>query len=398
MTKKILIILLTIIIFIGGFYHLHIRNIDIETSDGVLSVSGDNESDYVFEAKDEIFEIIDNMSLHEKICQMIIVAPEILTDTQPSPTSGDSIKNALSEYPVGGLIYFANNLESQDQTKEMINTTKQYAKDLSLLPLFYSVDEEGGIVARCASKLGTTKFSPMYNYRNEGTETAYNNAKTIAEDISRLGFNLDFAPVADTWSNKENTVIGARAYSDDYSQTAELVASAVKGFNDGGVYCTLKHFPGHGDTSGDSHHENVYIDKTVDELSGNEYLAFESGITAGADFVMMGHIIIQELDSLPASLSYKVINDELKAKLGYKGIVITDSLAMGAVSKLYDADELAVMAVKAGNDILLMPSDLELAVNGIKNAIEEGEITEERIDESVRKILETKSKNLKIGT
>lgn len=398
MTKKILIILLTIIIFIGGFYQLHIRNIDIETSDGVLSVSGDNESDYVFEAKDEIFEIIDNMSLHEKICQMIIVAPEILTDTQPSPTSGDSIKNALSEYPVGGLIYFANNLESQDQTKEMINTTKQYAKDLSLLPLFYSVDEEGGIVARCASKLGTTKFSPMYNYRNEGTETAYNNAKTIAEDISRLGFNLDFAPVADTWSNKENTVIGARAYSDDYSQTAELVASAVKGFNDGGVYCTLKHFPGHGDTSGDSHHEKVYIDKTVDELSGNEYLAFESGITAGADFVMMGHIIIQELDSLPASLSYKVINDELKAKLGYKGIVITDSLAMGAVSKLYDADELAVMAVKAGNDILLMPSDLELAVNGIKNAIEEGEITEERIDESVRKILETKSKNLKIGT
>ncbi|MBQ8299048.1 MAG: glycoside hydrolase family 3 protein [Clostridia bacterium] len=396
MIKKIIIILLTIIICIGVFYHLNIRNIDVEITNEVLSVSGDNESDYVYETKDEISKIIENMTLHEKICQMIIVAPEILTNTQDSSTSGDSIKNALNEYPVSGLIYFANNLESQDQTKQMINATKQYAKDLSILPLFYSVDEEGGIVARCASKLGTTKFAPMYNYRNEGIETAYNNAKTIAEDISKLGFNLDFAPVADTWSNKENTVIGARAYSDEFSQTAELVASAVKGFNDGGVYCTLKHFPGHGETSGDSHHENVYIDKTVDELSANEYLAFQSGITAGADFIMMGHIIVKELDSLPASLSYKVINDELKEKLGYEGIVITDSLAMGAVSKSYDVDELAVMAVKAGNDILLMPSDLELAVNGIKKAIEEGEITEERINESVRKILEVKEKRLTI--
>ena len=343
---------------------------------------------------DPIDSLISKMTLHEKICQMIITTPEKLEETVYTSFSGDKLKTALENYPVGGLVYFADNLDSVEQTQNMIDSTKQIAKDLSLPPLFFSIDEEGGEVARCADKLGTTKFSPMYEYRNDGIETAYNNAYTIAKDISSLGFNLDFAPVADTWSNKENTVIGTRAYSDDFSQTAELVASAVKGFQDGGVFCTLKHFPGHGDTTEDSHYETAYSNKTSDELASEEYLAFKSGIDAGVDMVMMGHITIPTIDTLPSSLSNKVIQKELRGKLNYDGVIITDSLAMGAVTEMYSVDELAVMIIQAGNDILLMPSNLELAVDGILNAIEDGEITEERINESVKRILELKSKKL----
>ena len=347
---------------------------------------------------DSIDSIISKMTLREKVCQMIISTPEKLEETVELPFSGDNqdkLKLALENFPVGGLVYFANNLESVEQTKDMINSTKQIATDLSLPPLFFSVDEEGGKVARCANKLGTTKFSPMYEYRNDGAKKAYNNAYTIAKDISSLGFNLDFAPVADTWSNKENTVIGTRAYSDDFTQTAELISAAVKGFQDGGVYCTLKHFPGHGDTIQDSHQETAYSNKTSEELASGEYLSFKSGIDADVDMIMMGHITLPSLDTLPSSLSYKIIQEELRGKLDYDGVVITDSLTMGAVSKMYTPDTLAVMAIKAGNDILLMPSDLEVAINGIISAVENGEISEAGIDESVKRILELKE--IKLG-
>ena len=191
-------------------------------------------------------------------------------------------------------------------------------------------------------------------------------------------------------------MIGTRAYSDNFNQTAMLISSAVKGFQDGGVYCTLKHFPGHGDTTEDSHHETSYLNKTPAELTSGEYLAFKSGIDAGVDMIMMGHITVPTIDTLPSSLSNKVIQGELRNKLNYDGVIITDSLAMGAVSQMYSADELAVIAIHAGNDILLMPSNLELAVDGILNAIEKGEITEERINESVKRILELKSFRLKL--
>lgn len=389
MPKKLILFILMISIFIILINGLLPQNFNIDTNLKNENQILNNDSELV--QVNPLDTIISEMTLHEKICQMIITTPESLESTVDTNISGDTIKNALEKYPIGGLVYFADNLKSVEQTKYMISNTKKIAIDLSLPPLFFCVDEEGGKVARCASKLGTTEFYPMYDYRNEGIETAYNNAYTIAKDISSLGFNLDFAPIADTWSNKENTVIGTRAYSDDFSQTAELVASAVKGFQDGGVYCTLKHFPGHGDTIEDSHHETAYSNKTADELASGEYLAFESGIKAGADMVMIGHITLPSIALLPSSLSNKVIQEELRGKLNYDGIIITDSLAMGAVSKMYTADELAVIAVKAGNDILLMPSDLKLAVDGILNAIKNGEITEERIDESVKRILELKS-------
>ncbi len=345
---------------------------------------------------DQYDRIISQMSLHEKICQMFIVTPEALTGFDVVTASGDTTRNCLEQHPVGGLIYFAANLESMEQAKEMLSGAKDIQKDLGLIPLFYAIDEEGGDVARCADALGTTSFDSMYLYKEKGTDTAYSNAKTIAGDILSVGFNLDFAPVADTWSNPVNTVIGQRAYSDDFAETAELVAAAVRGFSDGGVYCSVKHFPGHGDTAEDSHYGTAVLAKTLAELEQNEYLAFKKGIEAGADMVMMGHITMTSVDQLPASVSKTMITDELRGKLGYDGVVITDSLAMGAVAEMYESGELAVKIVDAGADMLLMPQDMKAAVEALEKAVEDGTITEERINESIRRILILKSEKMQI--
>lgn len=345
---------------------------------------------------DQYDKMIGQMSLHDKICQLLIVTPESLTGFDNVTASGDTTKRCLEQYPVGGLIYFSANLESTEQTKEMLANTRKIQEDIGCIPLFYAIDEEGGDVARCADALGTTSFDPMYTYKDQGTETAYNNAKTIAGDISALGFNLDFAPVADTWSNPANTVIGQRAYSNDFNETSELVSAAVKGFSDGGVYCSLKHFPGHGDTAEDSHYGMAASAKTISELEQNEYLAFKKGIESGADMVMAGHITMSSIDQQPASVSKTMITDELRGKLGYDGVIVTDSLAMGAVADMYESGELAVKVIDAGADILLMPEDMKAAVEGLENAVKDGTISEERINESVRRILILKSEKMQI--
>lgn len=343
------------------------------------------------EPPDDVTVRIGEMSLHEKVCQLFVVTPESLTNGENYSVAGEMTRAALKDYPVGGLVYFVKNIDSAEAISQMIANTKQYASEQGMVPLFYSVDEEGGTVARCAQKAGTTWFSSMYYYKDGGKDTAFANAETIGSDIAGLGFDLDFAPVADTWSNPYNTVIGARAYSDDFHQAADLVGAAVEGFHSGGVYCTLKHFPGHGDTAGDSHYGAVYTDKSVAELIQGEYLAFESGIASGADMVMVGHITMNGVDGLPATISHTMVTDELRGRLGFDGVVITDSLSMGAVADMYGSGELAVKVIEAGGDMLLMPRDLGEAVRGVEAAVNDGRINEERIDESLDRILRLKS-------
>ncbi len=345
-------------------------------------------------------EMLAKMSLHEKICQMFIITPEAATGFAVVTEAGETSRQALVDYPVCGYIYFAQNLETKEQTKNMLTNIKQYGMEANGIPFLTSVDEEGGMVARCADTVGTTGFNNMYTYREQGSETAYNNAYTIASDIADLGFNLDFAPVADTWSNSANTVIGERAYSTDYTEASELVAAATKGFNAGGVISCLKHFPGHGDTMEDSHKSAAYIHKALSELDNEDYLPFKSGIEAGAGMVMVGHLYLSDADissseeNLPASLNYRVITGELRQKLGYNGVVITDSLAMGAIANYYSSGEAVCLSVKAGADIMLMPEDFKSAVSALETAVESGDISEERIDESVRRILILKYNSL----
>ena len=331
-------------------------------------------------------ETLAGMTLHEKVCQMMFVTPEELTGEDGVTVAGDATRQALENYPVGGIVYFAKNLESQDQVKEMIDNSQ---KDSSI-GLFVATDEEGGVVNRLMDTVGTTYIGSMYYYKDDGDETAYENAYTIANDMSALGFNLDFAPVADVWSNPDNTVIGERAYSDDYAQAAELVGNAVKGFNDGGVMCTLKHFPGHGDTAEDSHYSSAYVHRTKEEIMADEMQPFRSGIEAGAEFVMVRHLIVPDIDEVPATLSYKIATGILRDELKFEGVAITDSFEMESIADNYSVDDAVVMSVKAGMDMILQPKDMASAVNSIEQAVADGELSEDRIDESVRRILTLK--------
>lgn len=331
-------------------------------------------------------ETLAGMTLHEKVCQMMFVTPEEFTGEDGVTVAGDATRQALENYPVGGIVYFAKNLESQDQVKEMIDNSQKY----SSIGLFVATDEEGGVVNRLMDTVGTTYIGSMYYYKDDGDETAYENAYTIANDMSALGFNLDFAPVADVWSNPDNTVIGERAYSDDYAQAAELVGNAVKGFNDGGVMCTLKHFPGHGDTAEDSHYSSAYVHRTKEEIMADEMQPFRSGIEAGAEFVMVGHLIVPDIDEVPATLSYKIATGILRDELKFEGVAITDSFEMESIADNYSVDDAVVMSVKAGMDMILQPKDMASAVNSIEQAVADGELSEDRIDESVRRILTLK--------
>lgn len=332
-------------------------------------------------------EILAGMSEREKICQLFIATPEALTGIDVATAAGEQTRASLEKYPVGGIIYFADNLESAEQTEEMIKNSQSYSK----IPLFIGVDEEGGDIARVADKLGTTKLNNMYTYRDQGEQTAYDNAKTIAADISGLGFNLDFAPVADVWTNPQNTVIGERAYSSDYAQASSLVGSAVKGFQENGVSSALKHFPGHGDTLEDSHEGPATLNKTLEELRAGELLPFKAGVDAGADMVMVGHLTVPSIDpDRPATLSKKIVRSLLRGELHYNGVVITDSMSMGAITKNYSYDEIVQGVFDADIDMILCPDDLDKYLAAFDDARAAGKISTRKIDQKVTRILTLK--------
>lgn len=358
------------------------------TADSKQAASGTTET-----SDDLASQYLAKMTLEEKIYQMFMVTPEMLTGYGVVTEAGDSTKAALAQYPVGGLIYFAQNLETQEQTRTMLANCQAFAEE-SGIGLFLAVDEEGGTVARVADQLGTTAFSDMSVYGAQGDpQQAFDIGKTIGTEIGALGFNVDFAPVADVNLCNGNE-LGGRIFSSDASVVAEMVASEVRGFQESGVMATLKHFPGLGAEDGNAHYDTkIVIDRTLDQLRQEEFLPFSSGIEAGVDFVMVSHQVVTGIgDDLPGDLSYQTVTELLKGELGFQGIAITDSQAMNTISGVYGAGEAAVMSVQAGIDIVLMPEDLTQAFEAVRSAVESGEISEERIDQSVRLILEKKEK------
>lgn len=343
------------------------------------------------ESQKEASSILQQMSLHDKICQMFIVTPEALSGgTNETECSSGMLVN-LGQYPVGGVILFSRNIIDRDQTSAMLKELQE----ASVIGLFAAVDEEGGNVSRVGSNpnMKVAAFPDMHYIGESGdTARAKNVGYLIGKDLLRLGFNLDFAPVADVNCNIQNSVIGTRAFSSDPQVAAEMVAACVDGFQQSGVLCTLKHFPGHGDASADSHNGTAIVNKSLEELENCELIPFVAGIDAGAPLVMVGHITCPALDGeKPASLSKAVVTTLLREKMGYSGLIVTDSLQMAAATN-YEMDGrcAALQAVEAGCDLLLMPENLEAAVNQIVVAVQNGEIQENRIDESVLRILTVK--------
>ena len=351
------------------------------------------------ETKNEMLNL-QSMSLTEKVGQLFLIRPDQLAVDLPleeihkSTAKGVKSMNkimldTLKKYPAGGFVLFAKNIASPEQLK---NFTKELKNSSKIFP-YIAIDEEGGRIARIANSknFNVKKYKSTAEIGKNGK--AREAAAEIGTYLKEYGFNFDFAPVADINTNPENIVIGDRAFGSEPEKVSELVGEFLDGLHSKGVAGSLKHFPGHGDTKGDTHAGSVNVYKTWEELLKAEIIPFKNNLNK-ADSVMIAHIIMKNIlnDDLPATLSHEIITGKLRGELNYDGIVITDAMMMDAINKNYSSSEAAVMAIEAGNDIILMPYDYIEAFNGVVNAVKSGRISEKRIDESVMRILKLKNK------
>lgn len=346
--------------------------------------------------EEQLEEIVNNsistMPIEDRIAGLFIVTPEALTGVQTVTRAGEGTQEALEKYAVGGLIYFDNNILDKDQLTEMLSNTVSMSK----YPVFLAVDEEGGTVSRVAnSNIEVIQVDDMATVGAGGdTSVAYETGVTVGSYLSALGFNVNFAPVADVATAEDGGVLGSRSFGMDASVCADMASNVVSGMQSTGVSACLKHFPGIGSAEEDTHDGRVEISKTAEELRASDFIPFQQGIEAGADFVMVGHVTVPALDAeKPSSLSKEVITNILRGELGFDGVVITDALNMSAITEYYTSEEAAVLAIEAGADMILMPEDFEAAYNGLLTAVQEGTISEERINESLKRIYRIKCRD-----
>lgn len=341
-------------------------------------------------------ERIGAMTLEQKVAQLFIVTPEALVEGVSQVTqAGDMTREGVAAHPAGGIVYFAQNLLDPEQTTTMLANVKQFYADAGNVAPFIAVDEEGGTVVRIADNeaFGAQDVGDASALGSAGdTEAAKRAAEQIADYLMPLGFNLDFAPVADVVDPLRSDTMGLRSLSSDAAVAADMVRAEVEGFRDKKMLCCAKHFPGIGAAAGDSHEGAITIEATNEELETVDLVPFRAAIEAGVPMIMVGHVSLPNIvgDSTPAPLSSAVVQGMLRDSLGYTGIIVTDSLSMGAITDYYTPAEAAVAALKAGCDIPLMPERLDEAYQGVLSAVQVGELTEERLDESLTRILTAK--------
>ncbi|ASA21404.1 beta-N-acetylhexosaminidase [Paenibacillus donghaensis] len=327
------------------------------------------------------------MSLPDKIGQMLLVGID-------GTTLDDTAKRMIAEDKVGGIILYKDNINNLKGLVSLVNDLRS-SNAGSPAPLFLSVDQEGGKVSRMPSEFAALPSNRTVGAAND-TAAAETMGQLLAKQVRAAGLNMDFAPVLDINSNPDNPVIGDRSFGSTAELVTRLGLAELKGFEDAGVIPVVKHFPGHGDTSVDSHLELPVVDKTQAQLAKLEWLPFQAAVDQQADVVMVAHILYPKLDpDRPASLSSAVIGGLLREDMGFRGVVITDDLTMGAITKNYKLGPAAVDTVNAGSDILLIAHgyDNERTVrNALLQGVENGTISIERIDQSVHRILALKQK------
>ena len=353
------------------------------------------------EQQDTIEKQLSSMTLREKVGQLFCVRPESLDPVFQSSQLGmmeykmqavnEETRAFCEKYPVGGITLFSHNIDNPLQIKA-------FTRDLHTLagePLL-SIDEEGGRVARIGNNgnFHVPTYASMAAVGATGDPAKARDAGiSIGKYLKEYGFDVDFAPVADVNTNPKNIVIGDRAFSDNPKVAAPMVVKFLEGLEEAGIVACVKHFPGHGDTVGDSHHEYVQSDKTWEEILACEMITFKAAIKAGAPMIMSAHVAVPNVtgDNLPATLSHFMLTEKLRDELGFEGVIITDAMGMKAVSDRYSSGESAVLTLKAGADIVLMPENLPEAFDAVVAAVEDGTLPEERIDESVRRVLALKA-------
>ena len=341
-------------------------------------------------------ERLSGMSLREKVGQMFFVCPEALTASEENAGAyalSEEMRETLQDYPAGGIVLFSDNIQDPDQLRALTRDLQQ----ASAIPLFIGADDEGGKVVRIASAPGfsVTQFPLLPELAAEGgTEAVREMGRTLGGYLQEYGVNTDFAPVADVADPDQTNIVSDRAFGTDPQEVSELVTAEIEGLHETGTLTCAKHYPGHGSAAEDTHESMGHIPKTWEELRQSDLLPLAAAVSAGTEFIMTGHLVVEDTgeEETPASLSPFLVSEKLRGELGYTGIIITDSLSMGAITESYDSASAAVLAVKAGNDMLLMPEDYTDAFNAVLEAVENGEISEARIDESARRILQAKAK------
>ncbi|MEK3775446.1 MULTISPECIES: beta-N-acetylhexosaminidase [unclassified Paenibacillus] len=337
------------------------------------------------EEVDPVQEQLSSLTLEEKIGQMILAGVQ-------GTTLDDQAKQMITNQKVGGIIFYANNVSTLEGTAKFVQSIKE-ANQSNPVPIFMSVDQEGGKVSRMpetvesipsSRKVGETKDSALAEKMGE----------LLARQVQLAGFNVDFAPVLDVNSNPKNPVIGDRSFGSSAELVSRMGIAEMKGLRKEGIIPVVKHFPGHGDTSVDSHLDLPVVNKTEKQLAELEWIPFQAAVKEQVEAVMVAHILFPKLDpDHPASLSDVIIGEHLRGKFKYDGVVITDDLSMGAIAKNFKLDQAALATVKAGSDILLVAHSYESAktiFDTLISAVKSGEISESRIDESVYRILALK--------
>lgn len=355
----------------------------IDITVGQYKAKEENENDIK-----KVNDIISKMTLDQKIGQMFVVGFSGMSITS-------DLEKAIKEYHMGNVIYMGYNVSDYNQISALSNSIQDMMVTNNIVPAFISIDQEGGRVARI-TKGGTHFISNMAMGATNNYQNTFLEGKAMGNELRNYGINVDFAPVLDVNNNPENPIIGIRSYSDNPLKVSLYGKNMFLGLMESNVMGCAKHFPGHGNTSVDSHYGLPTITTSKDELYQIELAPFISAVCNGIDAIMTTHIIFSSIDSdFPATLSKKVLTDLLREEIGYRGLIITDGMEMNAVSKNFgDYEETAVLAVKAGVDILTYTTTANpiKAFNGIKEAVRNGEITEERINESVQRILLKKMK------
>ncbi len=335
-----------------------------------------------------IEERIAEMSLEDKVAGLFWVTPENITGVNTAVQAGDGTREALERYAVGGIIYYSKNIRSKEQLTEMISNTRQFSR----YPLLFGVMEEGGSVNNVAEKGLAEKAASAQEIGQSGDPAnAYQAGNAIGAYLSELGFDVDFAPVADL-ADVERSVMQKRAYGADAATVSPFVVNMIQGLESQGITSCLKHFPGMGSTRDDTHKGLTVLDRTAEEFRAEEFAVFQSAIDAGAEIIMVGHAAAPALtgDNTPCSMSEVVVTDILRNELGFQGVIISDEMNMTAISDYYEADDAAIRALRAGCDMILMPDDFELAYNGVLGAVQSGVISEERINDALRRVYRIK--------
>ena len=367
-----------------------------------------NDDDPVTPPTDEVEAQLQKMTLREKVGQLFYVRPECLDTTIHFNRSGgidqsvddltkiklqavnEMMRKVNENYPVGGIILYAHNIEDEAQLARFIPEIRA----LKGSPLL-CIDEEGGRVAR----IGRNSNFKVKTYESMGAigatgdpKNAYECGNTIGTYLHRYGFDIDFAPVADVNTNPENIVIGARAFSDKPEIAAPMVTNYLQGLKDAGITGCIKHFPGHGDTKADTHFGYAQSLKTWEQMKDCEMITFKAGIAWGTQLIMTAHIATPNVtgSDIPATMSSVILQDKLRGELGYQNIIITDAMEMGAITKQYTNAEAAVGTLQAGADIVLGPQNFVEAFDAVVKAVEVGRLSEQRIDQSVRRVLKLK--------